>query len=407
VTEKLYYDDPSLLEFDASILNDRANGALHEVVLDRTCFFPGGGGQPADRGTLGGARVVDMREQDSEIVHVIDAPAGSEGSRVRGTVDAGHRRDFMVQHTGQHILSQALLQAGELPTVSVHFGDETTTIELDVPSVTEDALRRAESIANGIIMENRAIRVHDVDPRDAGRFPLRRKPPEVGRLRIVEVDSYDWAACSGLHVATAGQIGLVKIVGQEKIRGRTRIHALIGARAMEDYGRKIAVVQALTRTLTCGEADVLARVEELVRNARETARELERLKVEAAAGDADAAVGQAPRRGESLLIHRVFHGAGPAYCKAFAERVVSAPGRAVVVVDSSDGSFQWIAAHSLGERVQLPTIITPLLAPAHAKGGGRAAWMQGAGGGGANAEVFGTSVEEALDRALKALERSP
>jgi len=403
VTEKLYYRDPSLLEFDASILNDTANGALHDVVLDRTCFFPGGGGQPGDRGTLDGARVVDVREQDDEIVHVLDAPAGPEGGRVRGTVDAARRRDFMAQHTGQHILSQALLQAGNLPTVSVHFGDGTTTIELDAQAVTDAALRQAETIANGIITENRAIRVHEVDPKDAGRFPLRRTPPEVGRLRIVEVDSYDWAACSGLHVASTGQIGLVKVVGQEKIRGRTRIHALIGARAMEDYGRKIATVQALTRILTCGESDVPARVEELVRNARETARELERLKVEAAAGDADAAVAQARRQGQFLLVHRDLKGAGPAYCKAFAEKIISAPGRAVVVVDTSSSTFQWIAGHSLGERVQLPAIITPLLAPANAKGGGRAAWMQGAGRDAGSAEAFGKAVEEAIDRALRDL----
>jgi alanyl-tRNA synthetase len=402
VTEKLYYQDPSLLEFDASITEDRENGALHELVLDRTCFFPGGGGQPADRGTLGGARVVDMRERDDEIVHVVDGHAGAPGSRISGHVDAERRRAFMAQHTGQHILSQALLTAGELPTVSVHFGDETTTIELDAQSVPEAVLRQAESIANGIITENRPIRVHEVDPKDAGRFPLRRTPPQVGRLRIVEVDSYDWAACSGLHVTRTGQIGLIKVVGQEKIRGRARIHALIGARAMEDYGRKIAIVQALTRVLTCGEADIPARVEELVKNARDAARELERLKVEAAAGDAEAAVAHARRLGGAILVRRDLRGAGSAYCKAFAERVVSLPGRAVVVLDSSPTAFQWIIAHSLGEGVQLPALVTPLLAPAQAKGGGRAAWIQGAGRDPGSATAFGAAVEEALGRALAA-----
>jgi alanyl-tRNA synthetase len=400
VTEKLYYQDPSLLVFDASIREDKANGALHEVVLDRTCFFPGGGGQPADRGTLGGARVVDMKERGEEIIHVVDSPPRADGGRVHAEVDGARRRDFLAQHTAQHILSQALLSAGNLPTVSVHFGDDTTTIELDAQSVTDQILQDAEALANSIITENRPIRVHEVDPRDAGRFPLRRVPPEVGRLRIVEVDSYDWAACSGLHVAVTGQIGLVKIIGQEKIRGRTRIHVLIGARAMADYGRKIAVVQALSRLLTCGEADIPARVEELARSARERERELIRMKVASAGAEADAAVALARRLGEALLVRKELDGAGPAYCKAFAERIVASPGRVVVVVDRGADAFQWTAAHSLGGRLDLAAVVTPLLASSGAKGGGRGPWMQGAGKGADGAQAFGKAVEEALARAL-------
>ena len=169
---------------------------------------------------------------------------------------------------------------------------------------------------------------------------------------------------------------------------------------MEDYGRKIALIQALSRTLTCGEADIPARVEELVRNVRESAKELERLKVEAALTDAESAVVNGRRIGETILVRRDLQGAGPAYGKAFAERVISQPGRTVVLVDSSPTAFQWIVAHSLGERLQLPAIVTPLLAAANAKGGGRTAWMQGAGRDAGSAESFGKALEEALARAL-------
>jgi alanyl-tRNA synthetase len=398
VTEKLFYHDPSLLEFDASIIEHRVNGTLHEVVLDRTAFFPGGGGQPADRGTLGGARVIDVKEQDGAIVHVMDSPAqgstpGATGARLHGVVDEVRRRDFMVQHTGQHVLSQALLTAGGLPTVSVHFGDETTTIELETPAAAETVLRQAEALANSIIRENRPIRTHDVDPAEASRFPLRRTPPEVGRLRIVEVDSYDWAACSGLHVAATGEIVLIKIVAQERIRGRARIHALIGARAMDDYGKKISLVQNLTRLLTCGEADISARVEELARSARENEKELKRLRTERAAIDADAA-------GPSSLVLRVLDGAGPDYLKAFAERIVASPGRAVVVLDRLADSFQWIVAHSLGPEVALHRIVAPLLSKAGARGGGRGAWMQGAGRPAEAAAGFADEVAAALSVTL-------
>jgi alanyl-tRNA synthetase len=404
VTEKLFYHDPSLLEFDASIIEHAQNGALHDVVLDRTCFFPGGGGQPADRGTLGGARVVDVKDRDGDIVHVLEAwpsPGPAARGAVHGMVDAARRRDFMAQHTGEHVLAQALLTAGGLSTVSVHFGDDTTTIELAVPSVGEDVLRRAEELANTIIMENRKVIVHDVDPSEASRFALRRTPPEVGRLRVVEIEGFDWVGCSGVHVPSTGRLFMIKVIGQEKIRGHARIHVLIGQRAFTDYSRKVVMTQTLTRSLTCGEEFIAARVEELVAGARERDRELKKLRVERAAADADTAVGAAKTFGDTRLISGVFDGVGADYLKAFAERVIASAGRVAVVLDRDAEAFQWIICHSVGSEVELPPIVTPLLASAGARGGGRGAWMQGAGKPAAAAVSFARAVEEALSRALK------
>ncbi len=398
VTDKLYYQDSSLLEFDASIVNDAPNGALHEVVLDRTCFFPGGGGQPADRGVLGNARVVDVKERDGEIVHVIDAAL--EGGMVHGSVDAGRRQDYMAQHTGEHVLAQALLTTGGLHTVSVHFGDDTTTIELAVPAVGEDVLLKAEELANSIIIENRKVIIHDVDPSEASRFPLRRTPPEVGRLRVVEIEGFDWVGCSGIHVPSTGRLFLLKVIGQEKIRAHARIHVLIGKRAFADYGRKVTMTQALTRVLTCGEESIASRVEELVVNARERDRELKKVRVEQAAAAARAAVEKGKKAGNAILVRGEWSGAGADYMKAFAEQAIAAPGRAVIAIDRAESGFQWIVAHSLGSRIELPPIVTPLLGPANAKGGGRGAWMQGAGRSADAAAGFADAVEEAVSRVL-------
>ena len=222
VTEKLYYSDPSLLEFDARAVDVAVREGRCEVILDRTCFYPGGGGQPCDQGTLGGARVRDVAYRGENIVHVVEPSLGPETltAMVHGSVDAQRRRDFMAQHTGQHIFSQALLKAGGLPTVSVHFGEEDTTIEVQADAVDESTLRAAEDLANAVIKENRRVILHEIDPSEAAKFPLRRTPPEAGRLRIVEVDSYDWAACGGVHVASTGEVFLARAVGEERIRGR-------------------------------------------------------------------------------------------------------------------------------------------------------------------------------------------
>ena len=162
MTEKLYYKDTLQLEFDACVVEMAMREGRCEVILDGTCFYPGGGGQPCDLGTLGGARVVEVGYRDEggdphgRIAHVVEPALDVKtGTVLHGVVDAARRRDFMQQHTGQHIFSQALMQAGKLETVSVHFGDDDTTIELKADSVSEKILAAAEEIANAVIRENR------------------------------------------------------------------------------------------------------------------------------------------------------------------------------------------------------------------------------------------------------------
>jgi alanyl-tRNA synthetase len=397
----MYYADPGKLEFEATVQRAAAlpDGRC-EIVLDRTCFYPGGGGQPADRGTLGGVPVLEVREDEDrgDIVHVAERPV-AEGA-VSGSVDAARRRDFMAQHTGQHIFSQALVRAGKLETVSVHFGDLDTTIELKADAVDERVLRAAEEIANGVIRENRPVILHEIDRSEASRFPLRRTPPDEGRLRIVEVQSFDWAACGGVHVRSAGEVWLIKAVSQERIRGRVRVHVLIGSRAFDDYGRKIALSQGLGRALTCGEDSILSRVQDLQAAQQEAAREFRRLTAERAAADADAALSTGRRAGEALLVRRTFQAAGPDYLKSFVERVTAAPGRVCIAVDRGADSFQWIVAHSLGGGLELSAIVSPRMAEAGARGGGRGGRMQGVGSRLDGMEPFAEAVEQDLLRAL-------
>ncbi|HYW85883.1 MAG TPA: alanyl-tRNA editing protein [Spirochaetia bacterium] len=381
VTEKLYYDDPAVLEFDARALEIETRDGRSEVILDRTCFYPGGGGQPCDLGMLAGARVLAVEYRGEVIVHRVEHALGPEvlHSSVHGSVDGRRRREFMEQHTGQHIFSQALLRAGKLETVSVHFGDDDTTIELKADAIEESTLREAEDLANVVIKENRRVLLHEIDPSEVSKFPLRRTPPDAGRLRILEIENWDFAACGGVHLSSTGGVFLIKAVMQEKIRGRVRVHAMIGTRAMEDYGRKVSLLQSLGRTLTCGEKDIADRVAELLNREKESTREVRRLHAAQAAADADASVPGAPSIGKSSIIKRVFDAMGEDYLKAFAERVISVPGRICIAVDLRTDGFQWIAAHSLGDSLDLAKIVPGFFGMAGAKGGGRGARLQGVG----------------------------
>jgi alanyl-tRNA synthetase len=401
MTERLYYDDAYRFAFDARVLSSRQGPKGCETVLDRTCFYPGGGGQPADRGTLAGRTVLSIEERGDDIVHVLDGePSGVE---VHGEIDAARRLDFMAQHTGEHLLSQCLLAAGNLATVSVHFGDETTTIEVTAEEVPETVLAEAERRANAIARENRKVSTREVDREEALRLPLRRKPPEGERLRIVEIDGCDMAACGGVHVASTGSIAPVKITGVERIRGRARIHFLMGERAVTDYGRTLALSQALSRLLTCGEGDIVKRVGDLAESERGLSRELRRLRVAEAGQAAAEAVAKGrplpagPAGGPRRLMSRVFDGFGEEPLKAFVDAVLAEPGRVVVAVDRSADGFRWTIAHSLGAGgVDLATLVKPVIAALGLRGGGRQALVQGAGTDPARAEPFVEAVARAF-----------
>ncbi|HEY9595953.1 MAG TPA: alanyl-tRNA editing protein [Spirochaetia bacterium] len=399
MTEKLYYSDPSMMEFDARAVSVVERDGKCHAVLDRTCFYPGGGGQPCDTGTIAGVRVEETLPRDDEIVHVLSGPI-SEGA-VHGVVDAEHRRDFMTQHTGEHVFAQALLRAGGLHTVSVHFGDDDTTIEVKADAVAPRVLRDAEDIANAAIRDNHRVVVHEIDRSELPRFALRRTPPDAQRLRIVEVGDYDRVACSGVHVSTTSELFLVKAAWQEKIRGNTRIHLMIGRRAFDDYGRKIALVQDLEKLLTCGEPFIRDRVQELMTRERETGRELKRLQLARASVDADEAVAAGKTVKGAVIVKRVLSDAGPDYVKAFVERVTATPGRLVIAIDRVGDGFQWTVAHSLADTFSLAAFLPALLPAADARGGGKPARMQGSGRSVAAADRFADAIEGAATVALE------
>jgi alanyl-tRNA synthetase len=393
-TKKLYHARPDLFEFDAAAEDCRPEGPGFGVVLDRTCFYPGGGGQPEDRGTLNGVPVTGMRERDGEITHLTAAPLPK--GPVHGSLDRERRLDFMAQHTGQHILSGALLEAAGLETVSVHFGEETTAVEIDAAAIPEEKLRAAEDAANRVIKENRRVIVHEASPEEAARFPLRKPPPDEKRIRVVEIEGFDWSACGGVHVSSTGEVFLIKIVSLEKIRGRLRVHAMIGRRALIDYERKTAALQGLARTLTCGEAEVPALVEKLAAETRAQAKEIQRLRVEQARSAAREAVAGARRIGSLLFASAIFDGSGPEALSAFVSAVLSEPGRFAAAANTGAEGFQWAAAHSIKDGPDLTALLAPLLSEPGVKGGGKPNRMQGSGKDGETAAAFLRRIEEKL-----------
>lgn len=224
MTHRLYYADSYIRDFEAAV-TDRADNS-RRIYLDRTAFYPTSGGQPFDTGQLGGVDVTDVVDEGDRVAHLLAEPLA--GDRVDGRVDWSRRFDHMQQHTGQHLLSAVLAQRGH-PTAGVHFGRESSTLDLDAGSLTPDQARQAEVRANEIIVENRPV---EVSFEEAGLAVGLRKPSErEGMLRIITIRDLDRSACGGTHVHATGEIGSILIRKVERFRKGVRLEFLCGSRA--------------------------------------------------------------------------------------------------------------------------------------------------------------------------------
>ncbi len=234
-TKKLYYDDPFLTQFSAVVLSCHPGETGYEVLLDRTAFYPEGGGQPCDTGTLGGARVREVREKAGMVIHHIDAPL-PEGAAVAGAIDWDRRFDLMQQHSGEHIVSGMIHTAYGYDNVGFHLGAETVTIDFN-GELTWEQLTRLEEQVNCYVWEDHTAQITWPAPEELSQLPYRSKKELDGAVRIVNFPGADLCACCGTHVQRSGQVGLIKFLSCRRFRTGVRIELLCGGRALAHLSR--------------------------------------------------------------------------------------------------------------------------------------------------------------------------
>ena len=245
-TERLYYSDSYLTQFRATVRHRSDDG--RRVVLDRTAFYPTSGGQPFDTGRLGGRAVIGVVDDGETIAHLLDAPLLED--EVEGIVDWPRRLDHMRQHTGQHLLSAVLADLYGHQTVSVHFGAEYATLDLDASELTPDQLREAERRANAVVMENRPVSVSFEDAATAAG--LRKASDRSGTLRVVTIADLDRSACGGTHVRATGEIGPILIRGAERVKKQVRLEFRCGLRAVDRARRDLALLAGMAASASAG-----------------------------------------------------------------------------------------------------------------------------------------------------------
>lgn len=263
MTEKLYYQDSHRKSFTAQVISCEwdEKKACYGVILDRTVFFPEGGGQYADTGVLGGVQVEDARERGDEVVHFLKQPL-EPGSQVEGCIDYEDRFSKMQQHTGEHIVSGLVHRHFGYDNVGFHLGRELVTMDFN-GSLSGEQVRQIEREANGAVAENLPIQVIYPSKEELDALEYRSKKELSGQVRIVIVPGYDVCACCAPHVERTGEIGLIKLVDAVKYKGGTRVTMVCGFRALRDYQQKEDSVREISHLLSAKPGEVAEAVKRL------------------------------------------------------------------------------------------------------------------------------------------------
>ena len=276
MTNRLYYTDSYRTEFSSAVSERTSDGT--RVYLDETAFYPTSGGQPHDLGTLGGTRVIDVVDEGERIAHVLAAPLGDhDDMRISGRVDWVRRFDHMQQHTGQHLVSAVFEDLFGAKTVSVHFGPDYSTLDLDAESITRDQMVAAEARANELVAQARPVNVTFEDAESA--IGLRKPSDRPGLLRIVSIAEVDRSACGGTHVRSTAEIGAILLRSAERVRKTSRVEFICGQRAVRRARRDFEALTQIATSLSSAiddAASVVATQTERLKDAESARKKLEK-----------------------------------------------------------------------------------------------------------------------------------
>ncbi len=275
MTERLYYNDPNQVEFEATIGEVGQVADRFFTVLDRSAFYPTSGGQPHYTGQLNNIDIVEVTvEDDKSVRHWSNSAIGEAGDTVRGVVDTTRRRHFRQQHTAQHIVSHVFHAMFSLRTMSVHLGEEYSAIEFNADTFPPEKLKQAEKASNDILAQNLPIEILIVDATEAARLPLRKELTRTGKIRVIRIGDIEYSPCGGTHCNSTAEVRTIKLTGIEKIRGRILVKFLAGEIALEDYLGRYEVTSELSRKFTCHFSDLPEKVISLQTNASDLRQEV-------------------------------------------------------------------------------------------------------------------------------------
>jgi len=392
MTERLYYHDPFLYEFEGEITEvvpaSEINGR-HGVFLDRTAFYPTSGGQVHDTGwmspTAAGAepgklRVAEVAEvEDGRVVHYIEADKPPErGTRIRGLIDPARRRDHMQQHSGQHVLSAAFIRLFDLPTVSFHMGEDYCSIDLDAPSLNAGQVEQAELLANQIVQENRPVEIKFATQEEVQSLGLRKVPrADKDELRLIDIQDFDLSACGGTHVRGTGQIGCILLRKTEKVRQGWRVEFVCGQRAVTTARKDYTALAEAGGLLSAHIWDVPQQVRKSLDEIRGVRKSGERLLEEIAELQAARLLVVTPPVSGRKLIVRIESDRDLVFIRLLAQKLTRLEGDVVALLGATSGPVSLVFAQSKGMPFDMGALLKEFLATLGGRGGGSKDMAQG------------------------------
>jgi alanyl-tRNA synthetase len=405
LTERLYYTDSFLTDFEARVVAIRHEAGNIAVTLDRSAFYPTSGGQVFDTGWLdlsGTDRIrvkeVTEHEQTGDVLHIVEGGAEGlqAGAIVHGTIDADRRRDHMQQHSGQHVLSAAFEKLYGFPTVSFHMGDESCTIDLAADALTAKQLESAEKLANEVITEDRPVEIRFSTPDEARAMGVRKIPAtERDHLRLIEVRDFDLNACGGTHVRSTGQIGAILLRKTEKVKQGVRVEFVCGLWAVRTARHDFEMLSEAATVFS-------THIWELPQQARKSLDEIKaaqkaqhHLLEEVAELQAERLLQAAEDRGEYKLVVQFFPERDLGFLKMLAQKLTR-KGKAVALLSCGGSQPSLVFGQTPGLANDMGTLMKQTVQQLGTRGGGTRDMAQGG-------APDSTSAEQALHQAVGAL----
>ena len=392
--EKLYYKDQYLKEITAEITNIIENNGQYHIALDKTIFFPGGGGQHCDLGYIDNHKLIDVYEKDGEIYHVTETKA-IKIHKVKCKIDWDRRLDGMQQHLGQHVLSGCFFTLFNANTVSVHVGKEISTVDIQ-GYLDEETIRKAEKMANEIIQENIKVEFLTPSKKELKKIKIRRDLPNTDeQIRIVKIGDLDINACCGVHPSRTLDIQAIKIKRWEKHKGATRIEYLAGKRAINDYFKKDEFRNRICRFLNCGEDDAINSINKLSNDLKNLLDENRQIKSEIGEYQIKDMIKEAKSIGDVCVVTKIYDGGDIKYISKIAEKITLNDNMIVLFAIKSEDKANLIFAASKNiNNISMSDLLKDAISLIDGRGGGSKFMAQG---GGKNS----SNLQGAMDYALR------
>jgi alanyl-tRNA synthetase len=378
VDNKLYYQDAYLQSFSAKVLNHGVDEKRRPyIVLDQTAFYPTGGGQPFDTGTIEDVQVVDVEEVNGEIRHYLEKQWPEKATEIMGVINWDRRFDHMQQHAGQHILSASFDQLFQYKTVSFHLGKEVLTIDIDTENLSEQEAMQAEDLANQIIFENRPIETKWVSEEELQQYELRKETKVKEDIRLVIIPNFDYNGCGGTHPKATGEVRAIKILNWERQKKKIRIEFICGNRVLEQFHEKQKVLLELTKILSAPEKDMAAAVNRILESGKEVERDLEKAKGQLLQYEASHLLSEFS---ENQILYKVFQNRTIQELQQLARFITAEEeGACVFLAAENENRLQLVAARGTARNVNMKSLMGEILPLINGKGGGNEAFAQGGG----------------------------